>query len=152
MDRIKARPSEGLCYDATDPKYWDKDGLEMELDRAFDICNGCRLCFNQCPSFPTLFESMDRTDADARKLTPAERENVVDLCYNCKMCEVRCSYTTADHHEFQLDFARLMGRAKAVRTRKRGLKMRDRLLGNPDLLHRRHPTAATMPSPITPSL
>lgn len=134
MERIKAQPTDGLSYRATEEKYWDREGLDKELERVYDICNGCRLCFNLCPSFPELFESMDRTDADARQLTKDEREHVVDLCYNCKVCEVRCPYTTRDGHEFQLDFARLMMRAKAVRAKEQGVPLRDKLLGNPILL------------------
>ncbi|HVA36533.1 MAG TPA: anaerobic glycerol-3-phosphate dehydrogenase subunit C [Candidatus Dormibacteraeota bacterium] len=134
MSRIKAQPTEGLSYNATEEKYWDQDGLDGEIERVFDVCHGCRLCFNLCPSFPALFEALDRADGDVRGLTAGERESVVDLCYNCKMCEVRCPYTTRDQHAFQLDFARLMTRAKAVRARRSGVKLRDRLLGNPDLL------------------
>jgi len=81
-----------------------------------------------------MFESMDRVDGDATKLPPEERDKVVDLCYNCKMCEVRCPYTTRDKHEFKLDFARLMMRAKTVRAEQGGIKLRDKMLGNPDLL------------------
>jgi Fe-S oxidoreductase len=134
MDRIDATPTDGLSYSATDPKYWDPAGVEKELDRAYDICNGCRLCFNLCPSFPTLFEAMDRTENDVRALTAPERQRVVDLCWNCKACEVKCPYTTRDQHEFQLDFARLIMRKKAIDARANGIPIRDRLLGNPDLL------------------
>jgi glycerol-3-phosphate dehydrogenase subunit C len=129
-----SQPTPGLSYDATEAKYWDQAGLDQEVDRVFDICNTCRLCFNQCPSFPTMFDAMDKVDGDATRLGTAEKDKVVDLCWNCKMCEVRCPYTTRDQHEFQLDFARLMMRVKAVRTKKHGVKLRDRMLGNPDLL------------------
>ena len=131
---MPSAPTDGLSYEATEAKYWDEAGLEREIERAFDICNGCRLCFNQCPSFPAMFESMDNVDGEAAKVSAGEREVVVDLCYNCKMCEVRCPYTTRDKHEFQLDFARLMMRAKAVRAKREGVSLRDRMLGNPDLL------------------
>jgi glycerol-3-phosphate dehydrogenase subunit C len=134
MDRIHSTPSDGLSYAATEPKYWDKAGVEKELDRAFDICNGCRLCFNLCPSFPALFDALDRTENDVHAMTQAERQNVVDLCYNCKACEVKCPYTTKDGHDFQLDFARLMVRKKTVDAKEKGIGMRERMLGNPDLL------------------
>ncbi|MFZ0890296.1 MAG: heterodisulfide reductase-related iron-sulfur binding cluster [Candidatus Binataceae bacterium] len=134
MSRIEARPGKGLSYNATEDNYWQRAGLDQEIERAFDICHGCRLCFNLCPSFPALFEALDRTDGDVRKLSAAERARVIDLCYECRMCELRCPYTTRDKHEFQLDFARLMMRAKAVAARESGVKLRGRLLGNPDLL------------------
>jgi Fe-S oxidoreductase len=123
-----------LSYNATEEKYWDQAGVDMEIDRVFDICNGCRLCFNLCPSFPALFDAADRVDGEVREMTAAEKGDVVDLCYNCKMCEVKCPYTTRDGHEFQLDFARLIMRQKAVKAKREGVSLRDRMLGNPDLL------------------
>ncbi|MGH7906529.1 MAG: heterodisulfide reductase-related iron-sulfur binding cluster, partial [Candidatus Binataceae bacterium] len=50
----------------------------------------------------------------------------------CKLCEVRCPYTPRDGHEFQLDFPRLMTRAKSVKAKEHGIGLRERLLGDPD--------------------
>ena len=132
MARIEAKPTDGLTYNATDPKYWDRSGLAKEIDRVFDICHTCRLCFNLCPSFPALFDAIDAKGEDVRDLSAAEKGRVVELCYGCKMCELRCPYTPRDGHEFQLDFPRLMLRVKAVETRESGVPVRERLLGNPD--------------------
>ncbi len=135
MSRIESRPTEWLSYSPTEAKYWDRPGFELERERIFDICHGCRLCFNLCPAFPALFEAIDAKEAaDVRRLTVAEKERVTDLCYGCKLCEVRCPYTPADGHEFQLDFPRLMLRTKALRVREHGVPLRERLLGNPDLM------------------
>jgi Fe-S oxidoreductase len=134
MERIKAGPTDGLSYNATEETYWDRTGLDKELERVFDVCNGCRLCFNLCPSFPALFDAAENNGGEVRDLQPAVVREVIDLCYNCKMCEVKCPYTTHDGHEFQLDFARLMMRAKAVNAKEQGISVRDRMLGNPDLL------------------
>jgi Fe-S oxidoreductase len=41
------------------PKFWDATDLRQEVDRIFDICWGCRLCFKFCGSFPTLFDLID---------------------------------------------------------------------------------------------
>lgn len=41
------------------PKFYDQDDLRAEVDRVFDICNGCRLCFKYCESFPILFKRID---------------------------------------------------------------------------------------------
>ncbi len=30
-----------------------------EMRRVFEVCHGCRLCFNLCDSFPKLFELID---------------------------------------------------------------------------------------------
>ncbi|MHB8381628.1 MAG: heterodisulfide reductase-related iron-sulfur binding cluster [Candidatus Binataceae bacterium] len=132
--RISSRPTDGLCYTPTEPKYWDHAGLDKEVERVFDICHGCRLCWNLCPSFPALFDAVDRNDGDVRGVTRDETQRVIDLCYGCKLCEVKCPYTPRDGHEFQLDFPRLMLRAKSLRAKENGVGMREKLLGNPDLL------------------
>jgi len=134
MSRIEARPTPGLSYSPHEPHYFDESALKSELERGFDICHGCRLCFNLCPSFPALFDAVDRYDGDVLQLTPKEIDWVVDTCFQCKVCYVKCPYTPGDDHEFQLDFPRLLQRAKAVRVRRKGMALRERLLGKPDLL------------------
>ena len=133
MARIESRPTDATSYNSTEPSYWERAKLDREIDRAFDICHGCRLCFNLCPSFPALFDAIDaRASGDVRDLAPAEKQRVVDLCYECKLCEVRCPYTPRDGHEFQLDFPRLILRARAVHVREHGIKLREKMLGDPD--------------------
>jgi len=131
MATIKATPTDGLCYNPSEPRYWDEAGLDKEIERVFDICHGCRMCFNLCPSFPTLFSAVDRHDGDVRALGRADTDAVVDDCYQCKLCYVKCPYTADDGHEFDLDFPRLLLRYKAVRTRKHGLARREKMLGDP---------------------
>jgi glycerol-3-phosphate dehydrogenase subunit C len=131
MTAIKATPTAGLCYNPSDPKYWDREGLDAEVERVFDVCHGCRLCFNLCPSFPTLFDAVDRHDGDVRKLSRAETDAVVDDCYQCKLCYVKCPYTADDGHEFDLDFPRLLQRYKAQKVKREGLALRERVLGDP---------------------
>jgi len=126
-------PTEGLTYDPSDARYWDEPSLAMEVGRVFDICQGCRMCFKFCDSFPALFDAADhRHDGDARALSETETERVMDACFQCKLCEVQCPYTPRDGHAFQLDFPRLVHRYKAVRARRRGISRRERLLGDPD--------------------
>ena len=74
--RIESRPTDGLSYNPNESKYWDRTGFEKELTRVYDICHGCRLCFNLCPSFPALFDAVDAKGDDVRDLTAAERERV----------------------------------------------------------------------------
>jgi len=136
MDRIKGAPTEGLSYSPLDAHYFDADGLAQELTRVFDICVGCRLCFNLCPSFPALFRFADGYDSDVTRLTREQTDHVVDTCYQCKICYVKCPYTPDEGHEFQLDFPRLIARAKAVRVRQRGVPLRERMLAQPDRLGR----------------
>jgi Fe-S oxidoreductase len=132
-DTISYRPTDGLCYDPADRTYWDPDGLRREVERTFEICHGCRLCFKYCDAFPTLFSLIDeRHDGDVRRIAPAETAAVMEQCFQCKLCEVQCPYTRREHHEFQLDFPALVHRWKAQRTRAEGLGRRDRFLADPD--------------------
>ena len=126
-------------YDPTHPKYLVEEDLRQELERVYDLCHGCRLCFNLCPSFPTLFDFIDANDGDVSALTPAEQDKVVDECYQCKLCYVKCPYVPP--HEWELDFPRLMMRAHAVSATpstpaRCSEKITDQVLGRTDL--RRH--------------
>jgi glycerol-3-phosphate dehydrogenase subunit C len=132
MNRIESRPTDALSYDPNERAYWEPAKVATEVDRVFDICHGCRLCFNLCPSFPALFNAVDAHGDDVRKLTASEKQDVFDLCYECKLCEVKCPYTPRDKHEFQLDFPALVLRTRAVDARTHGLKLREKMLGNPD--------------------
>ena len=100
-------------YDPFHPKYLDRGDLREEMDRVYDLCHGCRLCFKFCPSFPTMFRAIDQhDDQDAKRMTDAEVFQVVDECFNCKLCYVNCPYIPGQS-EWELDFPRLMLRAKA---------------------------------------
>ena len=48
---ISYMPTDGLCYDPAEPTYWDKEALQKEVVRIFEICHGCRMCFKYCDSF-----------------------------------------------------------------------------------------------------
>jgi len=119
-----------MIRNPTEAQFWDKADLRKEIDRVYDICHQCRLCFNLCPSFPTLFKHVDANDADVRKLTEEDIAEVTDLCFQCKICYVKCPYTPP--HQWQLDFPRLLLREKAVRVKERGVSTQDRYLGDPD--------------------
>jgi Fe-S oxidoreductase len=130
---IAYRPTDGLSYDPSEPVYWHPLGLAKEVERTFEICHGCRLCFKYCDAFPTLFGLIDEAhEGDVRGLSPVETERVMDLCFQCKLCEVQCPYTRREGHEFELDFPALVHRYDAQRTRRQGVRLRDRVLGDPD--------------------
>ena len=133
-ERGAALPSPGHTFDPGSPIYWDEAAVRQELERVFDICHGCRLCFNLCPSFPTLFKFVDAHDGSVPGLAASEVEEVVDLCWQCKLCYVKCPYTPDDGHAFQLDFPRLLMRHVAVRARRRGLGFAGRMFGHPELV------------------
>ena len=131
---ISYKPTDGLSYDPSEPKYWDRAGLDKEVTRAFEICHGCRMCFKFCDAFPDLFALIDKQhDGDVTKLSRAETDGVMDKCFQCKLCEVQCPYTPRDKHEFQLDFPKLVHRYKALEAKEHGTSLGDKFLGDPDL-------------------
>ena len=130
---ISYTPTDGLTYDAEDPRYFDDEALAKEVRRVFEICNGCRMCFKFCDTFPSLFSLLDdKHEGDVTKLTGVETNRIMDSCFQCKLCEVQCPYTPREGHEFRFDFPKLVHRYKAQRAKSRGIKLRERVLSNPD--------------------
>jgi glycerol-3-phosphate dehydrogenase subunit C len=130
---ISYAPTEGLSYDPEEATYWDEAGLGKEVNRVFEVCHGCRMCFKYCDAFPRLFKLVDeKYDGKVTGLNAIETHAVMDDCFQCKLCEVQCPYTPRDKHPFQLDFPKLVHRYRAVLQRKKGSKLRDRFLGDPD--------------------
>ena len=112
--------------------FYDAAALEQELERVFDICHGCRRCFNLCASFPTLFDAVDATaDGEVHGVDKKVYWEVVDNCYLCDMCFMtKCPYVPP--HPWNVDFPHLMLRAKAVRAKKEGLGVREKVLAATD--------------------
>ena len=119
-----------MTLDMKKPEYWDDKGLDKELRRIFDICHGCRRCFNLCPSFDELFNAIDSKGEDVANLGQKDLRLVEDLCYQCKLCYNHCPYTPP--HRFAIDFPRLMLRGKLIHVKTEGIPLRDRLMGNTD--------------------
>jgi Fe-S oxidoreductase len=121
-------------FDIRKPEFWDRGDVDGELRRVYDICNGCRRCLPLCPSFKVLFDRLDvdAVDGDVEKLPAADAKEVVDLCYQCKLCYNHCPYTPP--HRWAVDFPRLMLRARASDARARGVSVQDRMLGNTELV------------------
>lgn len=125
-------------YDPHHPLYLDEADTRTELTRVYDICQGCRRCVDLCPSFPALFGFIDKQeDKDAGEMTPAQQDQVIDGCFQCKLCYVNCPYTPGEH-EWSLDFPRLMLRAVAMRHTSGQISLRDRattaLMGHTDVI------------------
>ena len=112
--------------------FYDEENLFKELERVYDICHGCRRCFNLCNSFPVLFDAIDESESMELDTVPREAYwEVVDHCYLCDMCYMtKCPYVPP--HEWNVDFPHLMLRAKAVRFKKGEVKTRDRILASTD--------------------
>ena len=96
------------------PDFLDPKKLDDEMRRVFDICHGCRRCFNLCDSFPKLFDMIDESkDEDVESLKSEQFKPVVDACTLCDMCFMtKCPYVPP--HDFNLDFPHLMLRYRTA--------------------------------------
>ena len=121
----------------------DSTQLDKEALRIYGICDGCRRCFNLCPSFNTLLDGIDRYDGTVSKLTPADHRKIVDECYYCKLCFNHCPYTPP--HQYEIDFPHLMVLWKKRLAQERGASWRDRLLVKTDLIG----TIGSFTAPLT---
>ena len=133
--KLKAPPA----FDPNEPRYWDARDLEHELKRVFEICHGCRMCVGYCGSFPDMFARVDR-DIEQRgaegseQLEAADFKSVTDLCWQCKICYIKCPYTSDEQHEWKVDVPRLLTREKAQRVARDGVSLQDRVLGEPQAM------------------
>ena len=116
--------------------YCNEPSLIEEMERVFDICHGCRRCFNLCHAFPTLFDAIDESESMELDSVPKEVYwDVVEHCYLCDMCYMsKCPYVPP--HPWNVDFPHLMLRAKATKFKKNGASRRDRMLSSTDTVGR----------------
>jgi glycerol-3-phosphate dehydrogenase subunit C len=139
MSKIDLVPVEPPALDPNDERYWDARDLEHEMRRTFEICHGCRMCVGYCGTFPDVFGRVDR-DIETRGATGAEAldaeafAQASDLCWQCKLCHVKCPYTKDEGHPWMLDVPRLLLREKAQRAKRNGITLQDRVLGEPQML------------------
>jgi len=118
--------------DWQNPEYYDEEKIYAELERVFDICHGCRRCFNLCDSFPILFDLVD--ESKTGELDGVDRKDyakVIDACTLCDMCFLtKCPYVPP--HEFDLDFPHLMLRHRALEAKKGELSFADKQIAETD--------------------
>ncbi len=114
------------------PDYLNEQSLFKELERIFDICHGCRRCFNLCNAFPTLFDAVDESSTgEVESVDKKVYWDVVDHCYLCDMCYMsKCPYVPP--HPWNVDFPHLMLRAKAYKFKHHSVRARDKILGSTD--------------------
>jgi len=100
--------------------FYDAGKIEAEMERVFDICHGCRRCFNLCDSFPILFDMIDESPTgELDGVNKADFKKVVDACTLCDMCFMtKCPYVPP--HPFDLDFPHLMLRHRAAERKAKG--------------------------------
>jgi len=109
-----------IDFDSID--FLDEKKLDHEMRRVFDVCSGCRRCFNLCDSFPTLFDMIDSSkEEDVKSLSSQQFPKVVDACTLCDMCFMtKCPYVPP--HEFNIDFPHLMLRYRSLQRKQGKLK------------------------------
>ncbi len=117
-----------------DPEFTNEEAIDKELRRVFDICHGCRRCFNLCDSFPTLFDLID--DSESMELDSVDSKDfpkVVDACTLCDMCfMVKCPYVPP--HSFDVDFPHLMLRHRAAEHKRGEVKFVDKAMADTDAI------------------
>jgi glycerol-3-phosphate dehydrogenase subunit C len=123
-------------YDPLHDDYDNPSDARRERDRTFQICSDCRICVRLCPSFKSLFRMIDERDngaTDVTFLSDQQHRQVVDECYQCKLCYVVCPYTPGQEQEWKVDFPRLMLRSLTVQTKEHKPQKGARLLARTDL-------------------
>ena len=111
-----------------DEDFYDLEKVEAEMERVFEICHGCRRCFNLCDSFPRLFDMIDEGPTGEVDGVPKARYGeVTEACTLCDMCFMtKCPYVPP--HEWAVDFPHLLLRHRAAtRKAKGGDKVREQL-------------------------
>ena len=77
------------CFPPTKPPK-----LDAEMRRVFNICHGCRRCFNLWDCFPRLFDLIDAgPDGEVDGVESVDLGQVVEACTLCDMCFMtKCPY------------------------------------------------------------
>lgn len=97
-----------------------------DFQQATRRCVSCSLCRGFCPAFPALYELLAREQRSGQITSAGDCREVVDLCWLCGRCELRCPGN--------LRFARRMVRAKAQLAAEQGLSLSDRTLSIPQVI------------------
>ena len=103
-----------------DPDFYDLEKVETEMERVFEICHGCRRCFNLCDSFPRLFDLIDEgKTGEVDGVAKADYGKVTEACTLCDMCFMtKCPYVPP--HEWAVDFPHLLLRHRAAKRKAEG--------------------------------
>ena len=118
--------------DWQNPDFYDPAKIEAETERVFDICHGCRRCFNLCDSFPRLFDLIDEGKTGEVDGVPKSRYGeVTEACTLCDMCFMtKCPYVPP--HEWAVDFPHLLLRHRAAKRKADGGEFVREQLGETD--------------------
>lgn len=115
-----------------EPRYWDDQDLIAEQRRQYDLCHGCRLCWNLCPVFPDLFNLTDSVEGEMEQISANQFSQIESNCFQCKLCWVVCPYTSP--HDYNLDVPRMIARSKFVRAKNEGIPFSKKIIADQDRL------------------
>ena len=82
-----------------DPDFINPEKIDQEMRRVFDICHGCRRCFNLCDSFPKLFDYIDETEGGEVSDLSSDKFKPVGL--------VTAAHLSAPIQEFELEVTQI---------------------------------------------
>jgi len=139
-------------FDPASHDFYSLSAVEKELRRVADVCQGCRRCYNLCPSFDVLFRALDRPDVDghAERLETRDLQGFSDFCYECKLCIPHCPYYPP--HRWDVDIPRVVLRDRASRVKHQGKPgFRERILSSADAIGRMATAAAPVVNSINES-
>jgi len=94
-----------------------------DFQQATRRCVSCNLCRGFCPVFPALYELLGRDQQGGQVSSVGAYRAVLDQCWLCGRCELRCPGN--------LQFARRIMHAKARLVTEQGLSVADRVLSHP---------------------
>ncbi|HIG08602.1 MAG TPA: (Fe-S)-binding protein, partial [Alphaproteobacteria bacterium] len=116
----------------TEADYWNSEKLDEETRRQFDVCHGCRRCFNLCDSFPKLFDLIDQSKTlELDSVKSEDFKPVIDACTLCDMCfMVTCPYVPP--HEFAIDIPKLMLRHRAKNFKNGNINLKEKQIAEID--------------------
>ena len=108
-----------MPYDLTAPRSSTRRRSRRSFAASPSSATAAAAAIGSAPSFDYMLdEAVDTNDGDVAKITSADFRKIVDLCWQCKLCYNHCPYTPP--HQWDIDFPRLMLRAKAARVEGRG--------------------------------
>ena len=112
-ERTRYCPS--AIYDPHDPAFLDEASTRRDLAATLGRCVGCERCVDYCAVFPGLFVLLERVaDRDPERMTPAQQDDLVDECHQCRRCVEAC-IEGSDDDAASVDLPRMIVRSMAMR-------------------------------------
>ncbi|MBI1819190.1 MAG: anaerobic glycerol-3-phosphate dehydrogenase subunit C, partial [Nitrospirae bacterium] len=63
-----------------------------KLYETLEYCYGCTQCLSFCPFYPQVFTILDEENRTKSNLFEENIGQVLNLCYDCKLCSTSCSF------------------------------------------------------------